>query len=150
MGAAQYTTQTTPLPDDNFIENLVNDAPDLAEFFFSDEMFQMSSGYLSFLPSIRLLSSCLSVPCIIYNVLLLTVLISDNNFCSWQFFPMMLQSGVDAIGPGLVNIVYNIQLESKLATMNNLPLELMQLGQKVPFNVLPNFGRYDGYDACPC
>ena len=61
---------------------------------------------------------------------------------------MMLQSGVDAIGPGLANIVYNIQLESKSVTMNYLPLELMQLGQKVPLNVLPNFGRYDGYDAC--
>ena len=130
MGDTVSTTATrsTPYPNDTFMDDLLQFS--FAEFLLSDEMFRLNSGYLSFISSIRILSSCLSVPCILYNVMLLVVLLLDEDFCSWQFFPMMLQCGMDAIGPGIANIVYNYQLKSKAVTMNDLPKEFMVLEKK--------------------
>ena len=148
MGAIEsQTSRSTPLPNDTYFDFIFKDQPGLKKFMLSDEVFHVNAGYFSFISSIRLLSSCLSVPCIFYNILLLAVLVSDKDFCSWQFFPMMLQCGMDAIGPGLANIVYNYQLKSKLATMNDLPMEITLSGN-VPLSLLSYFGRYDGYDAC--
>ena len=149
LGATvSHTTRSTPIPSDTFLDDIAEGSPGLANFVWSDEMFELNADYLSVISSIRRLSSCLSVPCIFYNILLLTVLVSDKDFRSWQFFPMMMQCGMDAIGPGLANIVYNYQLESKAVTMNDLPVEFIWTEKKVPLKVFSYFGRYDGYDAC--
>ena len=146
MGTVE--SRSTPFPNDTYFDELSVGAPELVNFLMSDDAFQLNAGYLSFISNIRLLSSCLSVPCILYNVLLLCVLISDETFCTWQFFPMMLQCGVDAIGPALANIIHNYQLGSKEVTMNNLPEEFILSEKKVAVKVFFYFGRYDGYDAC--
>ena len=143
-----FLTRSTPIPLDTFLDDISESLPGFVKFALSDETFQLNADYLSVISSIRRLSSCLSVPCIIYNVLLLTVLALDKDFRSWQFFPMILQCGMDAIGPGLANIVYNYQLENKAVSMNDLPVEFIWTEKKVPLKVLSYFGCYGGYDAC--
>ena len=148
MGIPQSSTFSTPFLNETRQNNFLFLLPGLAEFLSSDEMFKISPGYFSYLSSIQLLSSCLSVPCIIYNVILLIALLSDEDFSTWQFFPMMLQCAIDAIGPGLANIIYNYRMRSESRSMDNLPKEFEMFDDKVVVQVLFHYGRYSGNDAC--
>ena len=52
------------------------------------------------------LSSFLSVYCVIGNLLLITFLLSVQEYRTWQFFPIFLQALTDLIGAGISNAVY--------------------------------------------
>ena len=141
-------TQSTPFSNETWFEEASDYVPGLKDLFDSDEILTLKASYFSFISNVRLLSSCLSVPCIFYNIILLVVLLSDNDFSSWQFFPMMLQCGVDAIGPGLANIIYNYQVSREFQNENNMLPQFVQTQNKLAVPFLSYFGRYDGYDAC--
>ena len=148
MGNFPSSTFNNQLRRDSLDDILFYIFPELAEFDSSDEMFRISPGYFSYLSSIQLLSSCLSVPCIIYNIILLLVIQLDENFSSWQFFPIMLQCGIDAIGPGLANIIYNYQMRSKSGSMKIIPSEFEIFQNKLLLQASTQYVRYNGYEAC--
>ena len=110
----------------------------------SDNSLATSHSYWSFLARTRFISSCLSIPCIFYNVLLITFLLSYKDFRNWQFYPMMLQAGIDSLGPGVANIIYNIRVDEHVHLISKAPFLLNSLF----LHVLPVLGRYNGSDAC--
>ena len=55
-------------------------------------------------------STWLNTQCVIMNVLLLTFLFSYKEYRSWQFFPLMMQSVVDIIGPVISNMAFEWKL----------------------------------------
>ena len=110
----------------------------------SDNSLEPSHSYWSFLSRTRFISSCLSIPCIFYNVLLITFLLSYKDFRKWQFYPMMLQAGIDSLGPGVANIIYNIGVAEHVHLISK-PFFLLN---SLFLHVLPILGRYNGSDAC--
>ena len=113
-------------------------------FATSNNSLVASDSYRSFLARTRFISSCLSIPCIFYNVLLITFLLSCKDFRNWQFYPMMLQAGIDSLGPGVANIIYNIELAKHVCFL----FENFFMAYNIPIFALPSIGRYDGSNAC--
>ena len=75
----------------------------------SDYMF-WSQSLRVFLWSKTVILSCSSVVCVVLNLLMILFFILHKKFRSLTFCPLMIQSLVDIIGPGIANVMFEVLL----------------------------------------
>ena len=72
----------------------------------SNEGFRLDETLTSVMKWKFVISSSLSAYCVVGNLLLVTFLLSTEEYRKWHFFPILFQALTDLIGAGISNAVY--------------------------------------------
>ena len=94
--------EVTPFYDDKW-EDFLN-VP--KEVFFEGYGIQLDGVFEVVMQIKFLVQLCLSSTCILFNALFVSFLLSQKQFRSWMFFPIIMQAIIDIVSAGFMNILF--------------------------------------------